>query len=102
MTIDEAVEDALGKTTHRSSIAARYAVRRNSKFFGYVEAHIETHASQLVQDWVVTWELLRQDQGGKITRESAEELEDLLRPYGEVDLMPAMASAPGFGKLFSD
>ncbi len=97
MTIDEAVTDALGKTTHKSSMAARYVVRCNSKFFGYVEAHIETHASRLVQDWVITWYLLRQDDGPNVKRESSEDLESLLRPYGKVDLMPAMVSAPGFG-----
>src|SRR5262245_30769679 len=97
MTIDEAVTDALSKTTHRSSIAARYVVRRNSQFFGYVEAQIETHASQLMHDWVIMWHLLRQDKGSDVTRESAEDLEELLRPFGEVDLMPALTSSPGFG-----
>lgn len=97
MTIDEAVTDALGKTTHRNSIAARYVVRRNSQFFGYVEAQIETHASQLMHDWIITWHLLRQDKGGQVTRESGEDLEGLLQPFGEVDLMPALTSSAGFG-----
>ena len=97
MTIDETIADALGKSSIRSGIAARYVVRRNSQFFGYVEAHLDTHASTVPSDWVMTWKLSWQGDDGRVKEQLSDDLETLLQPFGKVDLATAMASVPGFG-----
>lgn len=97
MTIDETIADALGKSSIRAGIAARYAVRRDSRFFGYLEAHLDTHASTVPSDWVIVWKLSWQGDHGRINEKSSDDLEALLQPFGNVDMAPAMASVPGFG-----
>ena len=97
MTPDEAVADALERSSVKSGMTARYAVRRNSRFFGHVEAHLNTHGSHAPQDWDLTWNLTWQNDDGSFQERASEDLEALLQPFGDVDLALAMASAPGFG-----
>jgi hypothetical protein len=97
MTIDEAIADALNKTSIRSGLMATYAIRRDGKFFGYVEAHLNTHGSTAPADWEMTWVANWQNDKGRIETSSATDLETLLKPFGNIDLTPAWADAPSKG-----
>ena len=95
MTPNEALSDAMERSTIKSGMAARYAVRRNSRFFGYVEAHLDTHGSHLPQEWDFVWKLSWQKDDGSFQEQTSDDLVALVRPFGDVDLALAMASAPG-------
>jgi len=95
MTVDEAITDAMNKTSIRSGLMATYAVRREGKFFGYVEAHLNTHGSSAPMDWEMTWVVNWQNDKGRIETSTSTDLEALLKPFGTIDLTHAWEDAPG-------
>ena len=95
MTIDEVIDDSIGKTTHRSTLVAAYAIRKkNADFIGYVEARLNPHGSQNPVDWETTWIGYWQLPDGQMGTASGDDLHELLKPFPDIDLTPAMLGAP--------
>ena len=87
MTIDDAIDDALGKTSPRSGMVASYGLRRGGQPIGQVEAHFQTHGSPNPQDWEITWIARWQSDGNAAANATSDDLEALLKQFGDIDLV---------------